>query len=106
MIKAGSLDRRITVERATMSSDGLGGKTPTWAPLATVWGSKKDVSDSERVRALEVEAAVETRFVIRWGLGVTTRDRVICEGRTYDLTAVKEIGRHEGQELSGVARAD
>ena len=46
------------------------------------------------------------RFQIRWGYDVTIEDRVICEGRVYELVVVKEIGRHEGQELSARARAE
>jgi SPP1 family predicted phage head-tail adaptor len=105
-MKAGDLDRLIRIERAFTTSDGLGGGTQHWLPLATVWASKDDVSDGERVRAAEVGATIETRFRIRWGIGVTVQDRIVYDGRTFELNAVKEIGRHEGQELSGEARAE
>ena len=107
-MKAGDLDRQIRIERATKTPNGLGGYTLGWAPLATVWASKKDVSDGERIRAGELAASVETRFQIRWGLGVTVQDRVVTldDGRVWQLSAVKEIGRHDGQELTGAARGE
>ena len=49
------------------------------------------------------------RFQIRYSSTVAnldTRDWVLFDGRTYDLIAVKEIGRREGLELTGAARAE
>ncbi len=107
-MQAGKLDRRVTIERATMADDGFG-QTPTWAELATVWASRRDVSDAERFASGEVSAQITTRFRIRWSsvvAGIDPRDRLICEGRTYDIAAVKEIGRREGLEITAAARAD
>jgi SPP1 family predicted phage head-tail adaptor len=107
-MQAGKLDRRVTIERATMADDGFG-QAPTWAELATVWASKRDVSDAERFASGEVAAQITTRFRIRWSsvvAGIDPRDRLICEGRTYDIVAVKEIGRREGLEITAAARAD
>jgi SPP1 family predicted phage head-tail adaptor len=106
MIEAGKLDRRIRVQRATVIIDDLGSEVPAWADLRETWASVEWVRDSERFRAAEVSAAVEVRFQIRWGLGVTVRDRVIYDGRVWDISAVKELGRREGQEISAAARAE
>lgn len=105
-MKAGDLDRRITVERASVATDNYGGETRTWAALGTVWAQVLPISDGERWRAGEVAAHVTTRFRIRWGLGVTVRDRIVYEGRAYDIAGVKEIGRREGQEITASARAE
>lgn len=106
MIQAGNLDRRITVERFTATEDALGGQVKTWVPLATVWGQARPVSDGERFRAGEMAAEIDTRFTIRWGLGVGPKDRIVYGGRVYEIRGVKEIGRREGQEISAAARAD
>jgi SPP1 family predicted phage head-tail adaptor len=105
-MKAGKLDREIIIEHPVQSTDELGGIETTWMPKAQVWASKEDVSDGERVRAAEVGASVTTRFRIHWGADVKVTDRVICEGRTYDIFGVKEINRHEGQEITAAARAE
>lgn len=106
MIEAGDLDRRITIERATTTTDDFGADTQTWAPLATVWASYKPISDSERMRAAEVGATITARFQIRWGHDVDVEDRLIFEGRVMSIVAVKEIGRREGQELTAAGRAE
>jgi len=108
-LAAGDLDRRIIIQRATVTKGTHNADVETWIVLARVWAGKKDVSDRERVAAAEVAAEITTRFVIRWSSvveDVGPRDRVVYDGRIYDISAVKEIGRRDGLEISAAARAD
>lgn len=105
------LDRRITIERFTATQDsGSGEEVRTWAPLATVFASKRDVSDAERLATAEVQASITTRFKVRWSpkmASVTPKDRVICEGVVYDIAGIKDVdGRREAREITASARAD
>ncbi len=101
------LDRVIRVERATVSLDAFGGAAPSWSVLADGVGAQVlAVSDGERVRAGELGAEITTRFRIGWGLDVRVTDRVVYEGRVHEISAVKELGRGVGQELSAAARAE
>jgi SPP1 family predicted phage head-tail adaptor len=108
-MQAGPLDRRIQFQRATLVDDGLS-KVESWTDHGTpVWAAKADVSDGERWRAGEVAAHVTTRFRVRWSLftaEITPRDRLTCEGRSYDITGIKEIGRREALEITAAARVD
>jgi SPP1 family predicted phage head-tail adaptor len=108
-MKAGSLDRRIQFLRATMTDDGLT-STETWADHGLpVYAAKADVSDGERWRAGEVSAHITTRFRVRWSSftsDLTPKDRLVCEGRTYDIIGIKEIGRREALEITAAARID
>lgn len=77
--------------------------------IATVWASHRAVSDSERIRAQAVSATITDRFQIRWSStvkDVDAKDRVMFDGRSYDITSVKEIGFREGLEITATARAD
>ncbi|MBM3545281.1 MAG: head-tail adaptor protein [Alphaproteobacteria bacterium] len=108
-LQAGDLDRRITIERCTEMRDAFNNPVKTWGPLATVWASRADVSDSERSAAQEIGAEITTRFRIRWSRAlsdVDPRDRVRFDGRLYGIAAVKEIGRREGLEITASARSD
>lgn len=108
-MRAGALDRRVTLRRATVTVNGYGEEIPTWDDLATVWASKDDVRDAERVQAAAVGAIVTTRFQIRWSAttaGLTNKDQLICEGRLYQVVALKEISRREGIEITATAQAD
>ncbi len=108
-MRAGDLDRRITIERYTEIHDGFNNPVKTWHQLALVWAAKADVSDSERLAAQEVGAEITTRFRIRWSPQVSDldpKDRIRFEGRICDIVGVKEIGRREGLEISVVARSE
>lgn len=107
-MRAGALDRRVTLRHATITKDEYNANVETWADLATVWASKADISDAERVRAQQTGARVTTRFQIRWNTTVsalTTRDQLVCEGRTYQVAAIKEMGRRSGLEITATAQA-
>jgi SPP1 family predicted phage head-tail adaptor len=109
MLDAGKLDRRITILRVVSEvSDGVGGKIQTWGDLTTVWAEVRPISDGERWRAQELQvAAVATdRFRIRWGVGVTVLDRIRFDGREFEISGVKELGRRVGQEITATARAE
>lgn len=107
---AGRRNRRIRIERATVSQNvGTGEGIEAWASVATVWAEKLDLSDRERVAAAEVSAEITTRFRILYSstvAGVNPKDRIVFEGVTYNIWGVKEIGTREGLEITAAARAD
>lgn len=108
-MRAGSLDRRLTLRRRVVTTNALNEDVETFPDLATVWASKADVSDAEKVRAQQVGAEITTRFVVRWSVDLATlnpKDRCACEGREYEITGVKEVGRRDGIEITASARAD
>jgi SPP1 family predicted phage head-tail adaptor len=109
MTAAGDLDRRVQFRRSSLVDDGMS-KVPVFADHGTpVWASKRDLSDGERWRAAEVQANVTTRFVVRWSgfaAGLTPKDRLVCEGREYEITGIKEVGRREWVEITTAARID
>lgn len=108
-MEAGSLDRKITLQRATETRDEFNEPVRTWATLATVSASMQPVRDAERVQAQQVGATITTRFQIRWRQSLRDldpRDRLLFEGRTYEIASVKEIGRREGLEITAAAQAE
>lgn len=106
-MRPGSLDRRITIERAGESSrDAMNAPVVTWSTLATRWAQVKPLRSVERFAAHEVAGGAVTTFIIRYLSGLTIKERVVYAGKTYDITDVREIGRKEGQEIDAVARPD
>lgn len=95
--------------RATLTDNGFG-MVETWADYdLPVWAAKKDISDGERWRAQAVAAMITTRFQVRYSpltASITAKDRLTCNGREYDITGIKDIGRREGFEITASARAD
>ena len=106
---AGDLDRRIRIERQVRGEDSPGGEeTYTWALVSIVWANVRPLRGRELFAAQQVAAKVDTRFRIRWRTGITPeRMRIVDDqGRGYDIMAVLEIGRRDGLEIMGVARAE
>lgn len=108
-IRAGELDRRITLQRATVAPNEFNEPVETWSDLARVWAKYTPVADGERFRAGERAAEVQARFLIRWSsqvASVNPKDRLVFDGRIYAITNVKEIGRREGLEITAGGRGD
>ena len=104
-----NLDRRLRIERATTTPNAFNEPVETWSLFANVSAAKVDVSDAEQLRAAAVGATLTTRFLIRWTrtmAGVTAKFRGVCEGRTYEFTGVKDLGRREGIEITAVTQVD
>ncbi|GLK49494.1 hypothetical protein GCM10017620_24670 [Brevundimonas intermedia] len=108
-MEAGNLDRRITLQRATITRDGYNNEVATWNDLVTVWAGYAPVSDGERFRAGERASEISARFTIRHSSQVadlSPKDQLVFSGRTFAITRVKEIGRREGLEITVVGRDD
>jgi SPP1 family predicted phage head-tail adaptor len=106
---AGKLDRRVRIQRRSGITDAFGGESEVWIDGGAVWASRKDVSDAESIRAQEVGGSISCRFRMRWSSitsAIGSRDRLLCEGRLYEVTGTKEIGRREYVEISATARTE
>lgn len=107
-MNAGSLDRRIAVTRKTITNGPLG-QTETWATIATVWASRRDVSDGEKAAAGTAISTVAARFVVRSTpdtRAIRPADR-LAEGRlTFEIVGIKELGRADWLEITAQARLD
>lgn len=100
---AGQLDERLTLRKRQLSQNTQGEQVPFFEPYAVVWGQKLDVRAQEYFAAQTTNAALTTRFRIRYREGVKETDRITSDGRDYDITQVSEIGRREGLEIFAVA---
>lgn len=105
-MRAGRLDREITIERATDARGTSGAVTKTWATLATVPAEVRPKRGREFFAAGQVAGEVDTVFRIYWRSDITVKDRISYGGRTYDITSLGEIGRKEVLEIMATARAE
>lgn len=109
MTDAGRLDRRITIQRATVSPNSFNESVETWHTLATVYVNSRAASAGESYRAQEVGAKISTRFIIRHSpvvADLNPRDRLVYGGLVHDITAVREKERNRWLEIDAVARPD
>jgi head-tail adaptor len=103
-MRAGSLDRTITIERHVISVNEYGVPDEVWSPVATVRAELMDLAAEEGPRPYGIGSEAIVGFRLRWLPGLTLADRVDFEGQQYDIKEIKEVGRRKTTELRCVAR--
>lgn len=106
----GRLTERVQFLRATLVDDGLT-KTEVFEDHGPpIWADKEDVSGQEVWAAAQVAASVTTVFRVQFApftRDITPGDRLICDGREYDISAIRDvIMRIRLLEITAAARAD
>lgn len=102
-MKAGPLDRRVTIQRFTETRNEYNEPIAVWTDLATLSAQVIQQSGREFLSADQTQAERPVLFRLRWLDGVTVLDRVSYGGRVHNIQDVKELGRQEGLELMTVA---
>lgn len=96
---AGELDRRITIEQRTDTTDPVyRTRTASWILFATAWAQVQEVLPSRGDReANSIDLARRPcRVRMRWRGDVTSDMRMRWQGRTYRIvSAPVEIGRRQ-----------
>jgi SPP1 family predicted phage head-tail adaptor len=99
-MRAGRLDRRITIESATTTQNEYGETVETWSSFAAnIPATVTPLRGRELFAAQQVVATSELKVQIRYMAGITEAMRVVYDGVTYGIQHVAEIGRRAGIEL-------
>ena len=99
MMRAGDLDRVVTIQQSTTTVDENGTPTQAWTDFATCRAQLVTATTTDFLKAYgETETAVAV-FRVRWFEGVTANMRVSYGGQNYLIMEITEIGRRIGLEL-------
>ena len=99
-MRAGRMDRQVTLQARTVSRNAQGEDVASYTDLATVWAEKFDLRGREYFAAQQSRAEVTTRWRIRYLDSLRAVDRLVHDGTAYDVVAPPaEIGRRQGLEL-------
>lgn len=98
---AGTLDRKITIQRATTVADAFNEPIETWVDLATVRAcyiptGGRVSGGTEDEHAEQISASMLSQFVIRSSstvADVNPKDRLIFEGRPWNIATVGEADK-------------
>jgi SPP1 family predicted phage head-tail adaptor len=105
-MRIGLLDRRVTIQALSIAPDGSGQEVETWTPVATVWMRVRPFRGGERFLAQQVVGKAVTTFEARYRSDVTVKNRLLYDGKNWDIADVRQIGRKERMELDATARSD
>ena len=122
-MRAGRLDRLVTIQRRTLTETDSGGLDETWTTLISRRAAGyRPLKGDERFTDQQVIGREQVEFRIRYSANVadlSQRDRIIFPALSeespeddpdtrniYDIVAVNEIGRREGLLITTQRRAD
>lgn len=103
-MKAGKRDRKVSVERYTVTEDAFGGTVETWAEHLQAWAQVIYGTGQERREAGRENASQPATFRLLADsetLGITTADRIAFDGANWDIVSLSPLGR-EGLEITAV----
>jgi SPP1 family predicted phage head-tail adaptor len=106
VVRAGLLDRRVTLERRVEVIDPSGQAVLHFVPVATVWARVEPLGGREGFGQEQWVATGDLRFTVRWRDDVTPLHRVTYAGVPYDVVSVAEDGRREALLIVARGRAE
>jgi SPP1 family predicted phage head-tail adaptor len=86
MIDPGRLTRQVVVEELTVTDDGAGNWSSTWANRGTVWAEIVPLQGSELFRAQAVQPNLTHRVTLRFWPGLTAGHRLRFGDRVFHIT--------------------
>jgi SPP1 family predicted phage head-tail adaptor len=99
-MRAGDLNRRVTLQTATETQDGAGQPIPAWSDVATVWAAVEPLEGRELFAAQQINAEAIVMVRIRYRPGVRPKMRVLYGSRLLGIISVIDPGeRHEELRL-------
>jgi len=103
-MRAGRMDRLITLQSYTETQATSGAITKNWAPIATVWAEKIPIRGAERFVGSQIVAELEAKYRIRFRSDLTAAKGIIDNEEEFDIQSIIELGRKEGLEITAKAR--
>jgi len=104
-VKAGTRDRKIIIERKSVTTDDYGSEVETWAGYATEWAQVIYGSGKEMREAAQLQGSLPATFEVLANpltLAVTERDRINFDGDTWNIVAPPARLGRDGVRIQAV----
>lgn len=98
------MDRRISLQRSSASTDDWNQPVLTWALISKVWAQVKDLSAGEKEEEDQRVTVRRKQYIIRHRTDIPMTGRIQDGNDFYYITSISEIGRQEGLRILAEAR--
>ena len=98
-MKAGKLDKRVTIKVKSATRDSYGAEIIGWSTLATVWAQVMPLSGREYFTAAQFVPEAELKIRIRFREDFDETAKITYNNIDYDILHIAEIGRQDGLEI-------
>jgi len=95
----GRLDKRITIQQRSTTTDDWNHAVVAYSDVQTVWASVNFRNGRDTQTAQQRVNVDRVFFTIRANDNVTVTDRISYAGEFYDIESIETIGRGEGLRL-------
>lgn len=86
--QAGQLDRRITIQSFTTTTDAFGEVVKSFTTLANVWAKVHEKSGKEGEDGQQIVASRVVEFYIRYRSDINEQMRIQYNNETYKIEAI------------------
>jgi SPP1 family predicted phage head-tail adaptor len=97
-MRAGRLNKRVTLQKRIESTDSEGRTSETWVPLGSIWVGMDPSVGLEPVVAGQEEAQVSHRVTARFRPDLDHNSRLLLGARVLDVRSVLNV-REENAEI-------
>ncbi|MGI5872669.1 MAG: phage head closure protein [Bacillota bacterium] len=87
----GELDKRITFQRLTTTTNENGFEVETLEDFKTVWAKVSNLHGREYFEAAAVQRENTVKFTIRYLPDVNPSMKILFQGRKYNITSIDNI---------------
>lgn len=91
MVTASDLIHRVTIQEETRIPDGQGGYDGAWADITVkprAWAKVTGLTGGEALSNLVERSTAQWRVIIRQRTGITTKNRLVWNGKELDIKSV------------------
>ena len=88
MTRTGEFSKKITFQTGTLSSDGMGGGTTTYADTLTVWAAIWPVNAREALENLKTEHRITHRIRCWYSSYINPKQRIKYGTRYFDIVSI------------------
>lgn len=99
-VMSGKMDKYLTINEKVTGTDDDGAPVTTWKTREQIWAQRIELSNTEFMQGQQMKSNFAAKFIINFNPGITTTDRILLEGITYEIMGKpREIGRQAGHLL-------
>ena len=99
-MRAGKLRHRVTIQQTTETREStMGGVIDTWGTFATRYASVSPLTGREYFTAQQHASEVTHEVRLRYLSGVTTKMRVLHDGRTFDIESIANTDERDRETV-------
>lgn len=90
-MRAGNLNRLITIQSKTVTKDTFGQDIETWGDNFQIWASVTTTGGGEFYAAQKLNSEISILFKVRYTSSITVLDRIIYDNKTYGILYLNNI---------------